>query len=481
MEDYRQATIITDVKRQKGFVFVLMLTSIVAMLNSTTVTISLPTYMQVFGVDINTVQWVTVGYMLPLGMMMPLSSYLGERYSYKKVFLFGLAAIGVSSLGCACSPTFFILVLCRFIKGAAAGLIVPGAMAMLYRYLPKDCQAHYLGKLVLFQSVGVAIGPSLAGFILQFSNWHVLFLFNIPLVIISYLMGRKYFVSEKGSTAGKIDIAGIIEISVGTGLVMIAFTEGDLWGWTSPLFLSCLAVGMFLIVYFILKQFHTAQPLLNFKVLRYREFAIAFIIQSTLAMTLGITAILQQLYFQTVRGYPPVITGLLVLIPSLILLIGNEVANRLDSVERRRNLLIVSMFIVVIGNLAWCRPGVETSMLLLMTFFSIRYFGMGMMQMPLMDYGMSAVPPNMSGHASSLFNWGRQFIQVVSTNILTVILSLNINRYYQAAGNIGTPPQGSAAYKEVAAHAVGTDFVIMTVFLVMSLICTFFIKAKKAE
>ena len=96
-----------------------------------------------------------------------------------------------------------------------------------------------------------------------------------------------------------------------------------------------------------------------------------------------------------------------------------------------------------------------------------------------MDYGMSAIPPAMSGHASALFNWGRQFIQVVATNVLTVILSLNINRYYQDLGNTGVPETGSEAYKMVAAHAVGTDFVIMTVFLVLSLICTFFMKSQK--
>ena len=379
MEDERQSVVITDQNRQRGFVFVLMMTSVIAMLNSTTVTISLPTYMEVFGVDINTVQWVTVGYMLPLGMIMPLSSYLGDRYSYKKIFLFGLAAIGFSSLGCACSPNFYILVLCRFIKGAAAGLIVPASMTMLYRYLPKEYQSHYLGQLVLFQSVGVAIGPSLAGFILQFSSWHMLFLINIPLIVIAYLLGRKYFVPEPGRVMGKIDILGIIQISIGTGLVMIAFTEGDLWGWTSALFLSCLIIGLALIVYFVVKQFRSRDPLLNFRVLRYREFAIAFIIQGTLAMTLGITAILQQLYFQTVRGYPPMITGLLVLIPSLVLLVGNSVVNRLDSEERRKKILVVSMFIIVIGNIAWCNPGVETSMILLMVFLH-----------PLLRYGYDA-------------------------------------------------------------------------------------------
>ena len=158
------------------FLTAILLTNVVAMLNTSTVTISLPTYMSVFQVDINTVQWVVVGYMLPLGMMMPLSGYLCERYTYRKVFLLSVAALGICSLGCACSFNFYWLVVFRFLKGIAGGIIVPSTMAMLYRYVPKQLQANYLGTTILFQSLGIAIGPTLAGLLLQVSSWHVLFL-----------------------------------------------------------------------------------------------------------------------------------------------------------------------------------------------------------------------------------------------------------------------------------------------------------------
>ena len=168
-----RATIVIDEKRRKMFLLAVLLTNITAMLNTTTVTISLPSYMRIFQVDINTVQWVSVGYLLPLGMAMPLSEYLCERYSYRKVFLSGVAAIGLCSMGCACAFDFSMLVFFRFLKGIAAGLVIPCTMAMIYRYIPKEMQASYLGTAVLYQSVGVAIGPSLAGLLLQVSSWHL--------------------------------------------------------------------------------------------------------------------------------------------------------------------------------------------------------------------------------------------------------------------------------------------------------------------
>ena len=157
-------------------------------MNNNTVSIALPTYMQIFSVDVNLVQWVVIGYMLPLCMMMPVSGYLCERYSYRTVFLVGLAGLMLCSVGCACAVSFPMLVAFRFLKGVAAGIIVPSTMAMLYRYLPKHAQAGSLGTVALAQSVGGAIGPTLAGIVLQVSTWRILFLINVPLALISLVL-----------------------------------------------------------------------------------------------------------------------------------------------------------------------------------------------------------------------------------------------------------------------------------------------------
>lgn len=472
---------IEDKNRQKILLVAILLTNIIAMLNTTTVTLSLPSYMSIFQIDINTVQWVVIGYLLPLGMVMPLSGYLCERYSYRKVFLFGIIALGVCSLGCACSLNFYMLVVFRFLKGIAGGLTVPCTMSMLYRYIPKRLQATYLGNTVLFQSVGVAIGPTLAGFILQVSSWHVLFLFNIPLVLIALWAANRSVPIEAVDFAGKFDYIGIFQVSIGTGMVMIAFSEGEQWGWTSAAFFLCLGVGLALVAVFVVRQFHTTHPLLNFAVLKYRPFVLAVLIQCTLAMTLGITGILVQLYFQTVRGFSPAATGLFLLGPSVVLMLGNNAANLLHKRGKARWLIVGGLLFAVLGNLGLCKLYVETNWLIIMFYFCLRYFGMGIVQMPLTNYGLSVVPADLSGHASSMYNWAKQLAQVVSTNILTVLLSLNLTRYYLANGNTGVPTEGTDAYNIAASQAVSSDFFYLTIFLVISLCCTFFIRSENQK
>lgn len=465
--------------RTRLFLLAMLLTNVITMLNSTTVTISLPTYMTVFQVDINTVQWVVIGYMLPLGMMMPLSGYLCERYSYRRTFLFGAAALGICSLGCACSVNFYMLVLFRFLKGVAGGIMVPSTMSMLYRYIPKHLQAGYLGTIMLLQSVGMAMGPALAGVLLQVSSWHVLFLFNVPLVLLVLWAGHGSIPQEEGCHTEHVDFWGVLQICLGTGLIMLAFSNGESWGWTSLAFGGCLGAGLFLVVLFIVRQFHTSHPLLNFQVLKYKPFVLTLLVQCTLAMTLGINAILSQFYFQTGRGFSPAATGLFLMIPSSLMLTGNAIANALHKRGWMRGLITGGMAFALLGNLGLCRLSMESNLLFVLCCYTLRFFGLALLQMPLTNYGLGAVPAELAGHASSMFNWGKQVVQVVSTNILTVLLSLNLSRYYLAAGNSGIPAEGTMAYRLAAIEAVNTDYSYLAVFLFISLCCTFLIRKQK--
>jgi len=234
-----------------------------------------------------------------------------------------------------------------------------------------------------------------------------------------------------------------------------------------------------LVILFIFRQFRAAKPLLNFAVLRYREFTLTLLIQCALAMTLGITALLAQLYLQTVRQWTPAETGLFLLLPSIAMILGNSITVKLHKYGLAKWLIVGGIFAAMLGNLGLSTLTLETGVTLLLISFCLRYFGLGMVNMPLTNYGLSAVPQHMSGHASSMYNWAKQLIQVVSTNILTVLLSVNLTRYYLAAGNTGIPLEGTPAYNIAATEAVNTDFFYMVIAMAICLVLTFFIRTEK--
>jgi len=465
--------------KRKQLLIAIVLANIMINMNNNSVSLALPTYMEMFSVDVNLVQWVVVGYMLPLCMMMPVAGYLCERYSYRTVFLIGMAGLILCSIGCAFSVTFMMLVTFRFLKGVSAGIVVPSTMALLYRYLPRHAQAASLGTVALAQSIGGAIGPTLAGFVLQISTWRILFLINVPLAIISLFLFHKNIPTEIGQKEEKFDFLGIVQIAAGTGMILIAFTNGASWGWNSLLFTGLIVTGLLLVILFIIRQFRAPKPLLNFAVLQYREFTLTLLIQCALAMTLGITALLAQLYLQTVRQWTPAETGLFLLLPSIAMILGNSVTVKLHQYGLAKWLICGGILAALLGNLGLSTLTLETGVVLLLVSFCLRYFGLGMVSMPLTNYGLGSVPQHMSGHASSMYNWAKQLIQVVSTNILTVLLSVNLTRYYLAAGNTGIPQEGTPAYNLAATEAVNTDFFYMVIAMALCLFLTFFIRTEK--
>ena len=466
--------------KTRYFLVAILLSGGVTMINTSTVTISLPTYMKVFNIDINTVQWVVIVYLLPLVMVMPLSEYLCERFSYRKTFLFAVAMMCICSLGCAISFNFWMLVFFRFAKGIAGGIIIPTIMALLYRYTPTNKQAKYLGYNMLFQSLGVALGPTIAGIILEVSTWHILFLFNVPLLIIIYWASGKSIPAEaENSDIERIDFLGCGQVSLGSGLIMLGFSMAQVWGWNSIKFWLCVGVGVSLVVLFIVRQFRMKHPLLDFGVLKYKDFAFTTILQCVIALTLGINAILSQFYFQTVREISPAITGLLLMAPSIAMMIGNTITNFLHEKGLMRSLIIGGLTIALIGNLGLCDLKMDSYIPLVISCYCLRFFGIALAQMPLTNFGLSSVPRELSGHASSMFNWSKQLVQTVSTNILTVLLSMNMARYYLEAGNTGAPVEGSMAYRLAAIEAVNTDYVYIAIFLVIAVVFSLFVGRKK--
>jgi len=472
----KDSDFLQNVQKQRALLASVVVAGITTMLNNTTVSIALPSFMKIFNTNIRIVQWVVVGYMLTLGMAMPLAGYFGDRYSYRKLFITSLAGLGIFSLACAFAWNLYSLIFFRMLKGAVSGVIIPCTMTLLYQHIPKEKQPHYLGITVMSHSLGLAIGPSLAGMLLQFLNWHILFLINVPLVVLAFYLAWHSIPKDLGSKAEPLDFAGIFIVSLGTGLVLFGFTNLEVWGASSIKFLLCLCTGFLFILFFILRENNSVRPLLNFTVLKYPPFVIALLINCTMAMTLGINGILIAVYVQTILGYTPFEAGLIQVIPSIAMIIGNIVSDHFFDKVPSKTLVFTGLIIAGMGNYSMSQVGLTTGIGLIIIFLSLRFLGMGMVKMPLTDYGLGNVPSSLSGHASSMFNWGKQMATVISTNILTVILSINISNYYKLAGFTGEIIEGTYSYAVAAVQAVNDDFLYLALFLFGSALLSLLMK-----
>ncbi len=259
---------------------------------------------------------------------------------------------------------------------------------------------------------------------------------------------------------------------------MIAFSNGESWGWKSLAFWGCVAAGLALVVLFIVRQFHTSHPLLNFAVLKYKPFVLTLLVQCTLAMTLGINAILSQFYFQTGRGFSPAATGLFLMVPSTLMLSGNVIANALHKRGWMRGLITGGMAFALVGNLGLCRLSMDSNLLFVMCCYTLRFLAW-----PFAD----AADQLWVGGGACGAGWPCFLdVQLEQTGGAG-----GIHQHFNGAAQFEFGPvlsggrkqrrtgKGTMAYRLAAIEAVNTDYLYLAVALAISLCCTFLIKPQK--
>lgn len=450
--------VLADEKKQRALLYTTLVAGCMATINTSTVNIALPAFLQIFHTDLSTAQWLMIGYMLALGMVMPMVGYFGERYSYRRMYLTALTFTAIFAVGCALSWNIWSLILFRILKGMAAGFVLPCTMTLLYRYIPKEKQASFLGLSVTFSSLGVTIGPSISGFLLTFFNWHSLFLVNLPLIAVAYWLARSSIPAEVGVQRERLDVKGMLIMAVGTVSILIAFTEVEAWGWASPLFWGCLVFGLGLIGLFIRLEARSSEPLLDFRVFDYRPFAITVLVTAALNITFTITPLLMAVYLQTIQGFTAFAAGIIMMVPSIVMVFATNLARRLIKILSNKQLILVGLFLAALGNFCMGFARMGSALWFVLPLLSLRYFGVGLINMPLTDYGMRELPVQLSGHGSSMLNWCKQIASVIWLSILTALLTIS-TRLYQA--------QGAG---ELQASMIGVNTVFFTLALALMIL-----------
>lgn len=145
-----------------------------------------------------------------------------------------------------------------------------------------------------------------------------------------------------------------------------------------------------------------------------------------------------------------------------------------------KNWVVLGIATAAFGNFCMSHVQLATMTGLVICFMSFRYIGMGFVNMPLSDYGMSKVAREMTGHASSMFSWTRQLVNIVSMNVLTVIMDLNTNRYYRELTGSNVIDSSSEAYRQASMYGFQNDFKIITVILILAL-CFAMVAMKKEK
>lgn len=435
-------------KNDGSLIAVIVIACFLALFNSTALNAGLPLFMEIFDASVTEVQWIMIGYTVIMGVVSPLAAWFVRRFTLRNYFVYSMFAYAALSLASGLfANVYFIIVL-------------------------RHRQPLFLTIQSMSLSLGPAIGPVLAGLMLMVLSWRWLFWFSVPLSLLAGWLGMRVFPKEEAESAESIDALSLVTIVIGSMLVLMAFSlaSNSDSGLASPGLIAMIVVGLILCVWFVVRQGKIASPILTFTSCRYREYRLAFIVNVLWSMALTLAPFVLAIYLQTVRGYSAFVYGLLLLIPAIFSVGGAPVSQKLYDRVSSKALIIVGLLCLSVGNLLLGFSTIDTSIVLFIAFLCLRYFGIGLMGMPVNDHGMRALPPELQDDGSTLINWaklmGNSFALSVFTMVYTVVEA-------GAAAEVG----------EMLAMVKGVDIVFISsaILLLLGLIPAFMLKLQKPE
>jgi EmrB/QacA subfamily drug resistance transporter len=297
-----------------------ILGSSIVILDSSVVSVALPSIQRSLGGGLAGQQWVTNAYLLMLGSLILLGGSLGDIYGERRIFSIGVGGFGVASLLCALAPTIGLLVAFRALQGVAGALLTPSSLAVIVATFSKDERGPAIGTWTAWGTIAGALGPLIAGVILNVASWRWIFVINVPLVLAClWLIRVAVPATAPGAIGRKVDVVGALLGVLGLGGTVFALIEQPQLGWSSWAVKGPLVAGVSLFVAFLLYESRAQDPMLRLDLFKSRNFTVGNI--ETLALYGGMSALFffLVLFLQQVAGYTPLESGLALLPESIVM------------------------------------------------------------------------------------------------------------------------------------------------------------------
>jgi EmrB/QacA subfamily drug resistance transporter len=413
-------------KHQENFwpaLIAIIFGAFMAILSNTLVNVALPSLMNDFNTDLTTVQWVLTGFMLASGSIIPVTGYLGDRFSNKRVYLLSLAGFTLFSALCALSLSISTLIIFRVLQGLFGGMVMPLSMAIVYQIVPLEKRGLALGVWGIAAMAAPAIGPTLSGWIIQHASWRWLFLVNVPVGIIALFVGIRLLPYYRLNKPQTLDMFGLITAVFSSFCFLLAFSEGQTWGWESIPIVGLLFFAVISLLLFIWRELSIDDPLLDLRIFKKFRFTISVLTSSLITVGLFSGMFLTPVFLQNIQQAQPIDVGLILLPAALIMALFMPVSGFLFDRIGARFLVPIGIFFLVYGTYHMSKLTIDTPHSYITFWMAVRNIGISLSMMPATTAGMNAVPVALAGRASSINNWIRQVLASFSIAIFTALLN----------------------------------------------------------
>jgi EmrB/QacA subfamily drug resistance transporter len=471
-----------------GMLAILFVGAFIAFLNNTLLNVALPTIMDEFQVKPSAVQWLTTGYMLVNGILIPASAFFIQKFTNRRLFITAMSLFSLGTLVAVIAPTFGLLVVARMIQASGSAMMMPLLMNIMLVAFPVERRGSAMGLFGLVMFTAPAIGPTLSGYIIEHYSWRTLFGIVLPFAVFTLVYAIFKLRNITPNRDVKIDLFSLVLSSIGFGGLLYGFSSAGERGWTDPIVYGTILIGAVALTSFIVRQIRMDEPMLDFKIYKHPMFALSSAISVVLSIAMFSAMILTPLYVQSVRGISPFHAGILMLPGAVLMGIMSPITGRLFDKYGARTMAILGLLITIITTFYLSKLGMNSGYYYIMMLYTVRMLGISLVMMPVMTNGLNQLPMVSNPHGTAMNSTLQQVSGAIGSAVLLTIMTTHMESAgaelfaeAKASGNVPSTAEGLTALKDQLEtqsmlDGINFAFFVSTIVAAGALALTFFIK-----
>ncbi|WP_409345344.1 DHA2 family efflux MFS transporter permease subunit [Paenibacillus sp. MBLB4367] len=421
-------------------------------LDGTAMNVAMPNLVKDFESTIGVVQWTVTGYALAQSAVIPLAGWLSDRFGAKRIFLLSVVLFTLGSGLCALATNASELIAYRIIQGLGGGMVAPIAMAFTYRLSPPGKVGAVMGMIGIPMLLAPALGPVVAGWLVDYVTWHWIFLINLPIGVVAVIVGLRTLPKLDRQSVPALDFLGMLFAPIAFAALAYGVSEGGT-SWTSAKTITGLLIGGIALIVFIIVELRRTQPLLELRVFKSGNFTRGIVVQWVSQIALFGTIFMVPLFLQQAKGYTAFETGLIMLPQAIAAGVFMPIGGRLYDKLGARPVVITGLSLITVAAYVLSTITTDTSLTMLMLPLAMIGAGMGLSMMPLNTHIIQSAPPELVSRVTSLTAAAQQVMSSFAVAGLATMLTSRVEHY------MGENPADPLA---VMSSSYGDTFFILT-------------------
>ena len=443
-------------------------------LSETAINIAMTNLMEVFQISAATVQWLTTGYMLTIGILTPISAMLLQMFSTRKLFTISLTSLIVGTLISALAFNFEMLMFGRIFQAVGMSTLIPLLFNTVLIIYPHNKRGAAMGLVGLVTMFAPAIGPTFGGLVVGYLTWQYIFWLSLPFLVIGLLMGLRYLENVTAVTKQRIDLLSVLLSTIGFGGVVYGFSqvgEGS-EGLGNPVVISSILVGLVALALFVWRQNVASNPLMDLSVFKYPMYVVGLVLVAIVPMIFMATLIILPMFLQTGAGLSPFTAGLMLLPGSALFGLLSPRIGHLFDLYGAKWLAIPGFVIVSVMLWFFTSLSPASSVALMVALHIGLSIGTAMILMPAQTHALNQLPPELYPHGTAVINTVPQVSGAIGIAVAVSILTGGMDKYLHS---FSVPARQVEMANAMSAGSQNV-FLYMMILALIGLVTAFFIR-----